>query len=203
MLWIFGAPLMRIILTLLAVCSLTACSFSVPSRDEQSKLVQDKVIAGAPVWFANAGAGTGAVAQNGIIPSTVQPLPSLEGRTVDVQYPMLVRAEEISKAQETKPVVTPKSALDRIAEQCSGSENEVNAALTNVDRDAKIKQYEALTKKCPNSADLQLWLSNEYLKANKLVAARTGYGQVLVLDPTNEDAKIGISKVEKALSEQQ
>ena len=115
---------------------------------------------------------------------------------------MLVRAEEITKAQESKPVKMAKSALDRIADQCPGTESEVNAALTNIDREAKIKQYEALTKRCPMSAELQLWLSQEYLKANKLVAARSGFEQVLVLDPTNEEAKAGIVKTEKALSAQ-
>jgi len=194
---------MRIFLSLLTVCILSACSFSVPSRDEQAKLIQDKTFAGgAPAWFSSSATGVGAVQSNGIVPSTVQPLNSLESRTADVQYPMLVRAEEIANAQETKPVEKPKSALDRIAEQCPGSESDVNSALTNVDRESKIKQYEALTKKCPNSADLQLFLSQEYLKANKLVAARTGFEQVLVLDPTNEEAKVGIQKTEQALSAQ-
>jgi hypothetical protein len=194
---------MRIFILLLLVSFLTACTVSVPSADEQKQLVQDKTfVGGTPPWFVNAAGGVGAVASNGIIPPTIAPIPSLESRTADVQYPILVRSEEIAKVQESKPVVEAKSALDRIADQCPGTEKDVNAALTNIDRDSKIKQYESLTKKCPMSADLQLLLSQEYLRANKLVAARTGFEQVLVLDPTNAEAKVGISKSEKLLSEQ-
>ena len=195
---------MRIFFSLLVICSLSACSFSVPSAEEQKQLVQDKnFVAGTPAWFVNsAGGQSGMVASNGIIPSAVAPLPSLDARTTEVQYPMLVRSEEIAKAEESQPVASAKSSLERISQQCSASESEVNTALTNIDRESKIKQYEALTKKCPMSADLQLWLSQEYLKVNKLIAARSGFEQVLVLDPTNEDAKAGIAKSEKLLSAQ-
>jgi len=199
---------MRIFFSLLVICSLSACSFSVPSAEEQKQLVQDKnFVAGTPAWFVNSAGGqsggqSGMVASNGIIPSAVAPLPSLDARTAEVQYPMLVRSEEIAKAEESKPVASAKSSLERISQQCSASESEVNTALTNIDRESKIKQYEALTKKCPMSADLQLWLSQEYLKVNKLIAARSGFEQVLVLDPTNEDAKAGIAKSEKLLSAQ-
>lgn len=192
---------MYVFIGLLVISLLSACSVSVPSVDEQKKLVQDKTfVAGPPTWFVNSAAGTGS--STGIIPSTTAPLASLEARTADVQYPILVRSTEIAKSQETSPVVEAKSALDRIEDKCPGTEKEVNAALTNIDRNSKIKQYESLTKRCPMSADLQLLLSKEYLRANKHLAARTGFEQVLVLDPTNEEAKEGIVKSEKLLKAQ-
>jgi hypothetical protein len=193
---------MRIFVSLLVLVTLSACSFSVPTEEEQMKLVQDPNFpGGAPPWFSNAAGGNASLG-NGIIPQTVTPVASLAARTAEVQYPLLVRSEDLAKAAETPAVAKATSSLDRIANQCSGTEDAVNAALTNTNREAKIKQYEALTKKCPMSADLQLWLSQEYLKANKLIQARTGFEQVLVLDPTNEEAKAGIAKTEQALRQQ-
>ena len=194
------------IISLSALTVLTsACSFSVPSREEQNQLIQDKTFpAGAPPWFANSVAGrTGYGTQNagnGIVPQVISPLQASAAKQEAVEYPILVRAEELKERQQAKQSEVAKSPLQRIDEVCPEAEAQVNAAITTTNRQEKIKQFEALTKKCPMSADLQLWLSQEYLRANNLVAARAGFSQVLVLDPRNEDAKAGITQVERALS---
>ena len=122
---------------------LSACSVSVPSADEQAILAKDNNLpGGAPIWFTRAtggGAGYGGAATgNGIIPQVVTPPPAVAAKNESVEYPILVRSQEQAKQSESKPVAQAMSALDRINDQCPGSESEVNTTLTNTNRDEKI-----------------------------------------------------------------
>jgi len=169
-----------------------------PTAEEQAELSKRKIITGqAPAWFSGrSGANVGS---SGIIPNQLAPAPAIASRAEEVAYPTLVRADEIKDAAATTGIEQSASSLQRINTLCPGVEKETNAALTEVDRAKRIEQYQALAQKCPMSADVQLWLAGDYLKANRALDARTTYEHVLVLDPTNEEARAGIINAERQM----
>lgn len=179
----------------------TACRVKVPDASEQSELLNRRIIRAAPNWFAPATTGGAPTQSGGFISDTLTPMPSVQPRQEEMVYPLLVRREEIreEKKEESKPIKNP-SALNRVNEQCPGHEVEINAALVNTDREERLNQYKVLTQKCPMSADLFLWLAQDYAKSGKLIDARGAYEHVLVLDPNNEEAKARISEVDQELS---
>jgi len=185
-------------LLVLAVVVLPGCRVKVPTAEEQAELVQKRTFpAGAPAWFAQTGGR--AQMQGGVIPQTLAVPQAIAARTEDVTYPVLVRAEEIAKPTDAG-AERQLTALQRVNQTCPGREKEINAALTTVELEKRITQYRALSQSCPMSADLLLWLASDYAKAGKHIDARSAYNQVLVLEPTNEDARAGIAAVDSAMS---
>jgi hypothetical protein len=180
---------------------LAACTLKVPSVEEQQELVRRRTFpGGVPAWFAAGAGGNAQIASGGFMPAMLSAPPAIQARTEDVTYPVLVRADEL-KPQDVKTGAEQElSVLDRINRECPGNEKEINQALTNTNRSERISQYQTLTRKCPMSPDLLLWLADDYRKAGQFIDARTTYQQVLVLDPASEKAKEGIATVDQEMS---
>lgn len=117
------------------------------------------------------GASLGGTLTGGIIPErfgTVSPSPIT-----------------VSDQPNSPPTVDP---LSSIAQLCPHLERPLNDALTTVDDELQIVKYEALTKRCPNSAPLLMFLCEAYQRGKKSAATKRCLEQVLMLDPENPEA---------------
>jgi len=113
------------------------------------------------------------------------------------------RKEEFNRASQAEAVKTVDegSPLGRIGSLCPGLESQVSDALTTTDAPARIRQYENLTRRCPDSADLWLWLGKDYQSVNRLAEASRCFERVLLIDSSNEVAQALLSVVQEKLNE--
>ena len=101
---------------------------------------------------------------------------------------VFVAPRAVAPAQKPAASAEPDSPLQRISKLCPSVESETTDALTTTDLRARIRKYESLTNRCPDSADLWLWLGKDYEKAELPVKAGRCFERVLVLDASNKEA---------------
>lgn len=77
------------------------------------------------------------------------------------------------------------SPLEKISRLCPTLESEVNDAITSVDVIDRVQKYEVLSRRCDQSSDLLIWLTQDYVTLQDLTAARRTLDRVRVLDPNN------------------
>lgn len=178
------------------VTAFGACRFVVPGVPEQKKLMEDKTFpAGAPPWIANR-VDSVSNRQGGLIPQSYTPPMDVSGERPGVATagPRGMETKEAQKraGAETSLAVSP---LERISSFCPGTDDDVTSAMTTLDRTKRIEKYQSLTKTCPRSADLWLWLAVDYQKSEQFIPARRAYEQVLILDAHNDAARRGLAEV--------
>ncbi|MBP9838209.1 MAG: hypothetical protein KBC84_05795 [Proteobacteria bacterium] len=182
-------------LTILLV-SFSSCTFVTPNYKEQQVLLEKGSFAGgAPPWLAspragaNPGAGLGGGSSFGIMPqsfaSNNQQNNTLEENDslVDRRIKQEVHAPVVKKNVESS------SPLIRITQKCPSVESDVTAALTTLDLKDRIRKYESLTNRCPDSWDLWLWLGKDYEKNKESVKAGRCFEKALVINNSSEEAQ--------------
>ncbi|MCB0321957.1 MAG: tetratricopeptide repeat protein [Bdellovibrionales bacterium] len=197
--------------TLAALVVVAGCRFKAPSTAEGRHLADQKVFAGAvPAWVNQTqekrptfAVKSGLVPQSYTVPTAVASSNRLgpdgfteeqgEGAERTEEGTRLGRAEQVERNDD--------SPLDRIEQLCPGLEASVSDALRTVNTPSRIEKYERLTRGCPASADLWLWLGKDYEAEGRLVEANRSFENVLVHDPGNEAAEALLALVRQRLNE--
>lgn len=191
-----------IALTLAALFTLTAgCRFKSPTVEEQKYLLEKGAFpGGVPPWVTTptgGGAlGGGGLFSGGLIPQTFTgttlsnsqtgvPAAGGAGSSANVFVAPRIVAPPV-KTVEHEP--EKDSPLERIATLCPSIESEVSSALITTELRARIRKYESLTTRCPDSWDLWLWLGKDYEKNGEPVKAGRSFERVLVLNNANKEA---------------
>ncbi len=190
----------RILSLVILSVSFSACRFKTPTIAEQKYLMEKGAFpAGVPAWVATPTGGGrlggGGVFSGGLIPQTFTPstidqskgaIPSADlagSNAGNFSTPHALRQAAAAAEQE------PDSPLHRISKSCPSVESEVSATLTNLDTKQRIRSYESLTTRCPQSADIWLWLGKDYSKDGQLVKAGRAYERVLIIDASHKEAQ--------------
>jgi hypothetical protein len=201
----------------LVLLGTTSCRFQSPNASEGQHLVNAKVFsAKVPPWIMQSKdnprqpvANAGFVPQSYSVPQVVKDnavsVPNPVVDTIEFKENAVTTAEKKDKAEKEMkpPTLTPEEArkelspLDRIAQVCPGAESSVKDALQTAATHARIPKYEKLTKRCPQSWDLWLWLGKDYESEQKLAEAGRCYERVLTLDYANEVAQALLANVRR------
>lgn len=192
-----GGPmkLLSTIVMVVVVVGLSSCRFEVPDTNEQRALVErGSFPSGAPLWVSGTVEGAERQHSTGVIPEYVVPPAAVYVRSDESRAMMRERED---RQEKEVPVTKEQSPLARIMALCPGLDTQVNAALTTVNHNERIARYESLTRDCSASADLWLWLGQDYLKAGQFPQAQAAFERVLMLDAANAEAKSGLDEVQK------
>lgn len=193
----------------LSVILTAGCTFRVPTVAEQEKLMEMGAFpTGAPGWISPAARGevAGATLSSGIVPLSFSAQPGQTSAVAFSTGSVSSRAFE-TPPQPTLPGRTEESArkataelspLERISQDCPNIESAVTSALTTTESDIRIKKYETLTRRCPSSSDLLLWLAKDYLKIGNYSKATQSVESVLRMDNQHREARELLSDIRKA-----
>ena len=198
-----GARLVRLLLLLIcgSTLLLSGCRFTSPSVEEQEVLAQKGAFAGgAPAWSSMSNIGR---SKNELIPTEygTRSINDSTDRTFSAsrneRFEQRAKLDELMKEEDTGAIedVRDSSPIARITALCPSAEQPVTEAITTTDRDARIQKYRRLTRSCPNSADLWLWLGRDYKDAGRASEARQALEQAAYLDPNNAEVKQLLSEV--------
>lgn len=189
------------------------CSFKSPSMAEQQYLIQKGAFpGGVPEWVASPapGGNFGGSFAGGFIPqSFVRRNPGQsESEIANAQFASSAAGSSVLPRALVTPAETKtktdseesKSPLHRIAAVCSSAEADVNDALLTTDLHQRIRKYESLTVRCPNSADLWLWLGKDYAKDGQPVKAGRCYERALIADASLKEAQDLLDENRKELN---
>lgn len=108
-----------------------------------------------------------------------------------------VQEEKEQKLRKAKQPEKEQSGLDRILEVCPRIEQELSKALITADVSVRIQKYETLTRRCAISADLWVWLGNDYLSVGQNVKAHTCAQRAISIDSNSKEASELIQKLNK------
>lgn len=184
-----------------ALFAQSACTFRSASSNETSELIERGAFPSTvPSWVNQSGSLNPRSTSSGLIPSSFGVPPAVAasratGNSVgDVSQQgvreILKRSQSIQaereKADANKKVSG--SALDKIAQSCPQIQNEVLEAIQIEDIDARIVEYKKLSRRCPSSPDLLVWLANDYKDIDKLGDAKLSVERALAVDPGNSEA---------------
>jgi len=198
----------RVFFLLPSLLLFTGCHFQTLNQAEQKSL-SSKPGFMSPGWFnggarqGNGGQGSGRVATGGLIQETVTPPMAIHERLdsyapTQVVLPTKDEKKELAEQHDTADSI-PYSPLARIHKLCPQVESRVNEALTTTEIRKQIPQYEVIISQCPNSPDLLVWLGNAYLQDSRFADAQQAYKQALSIDPNQQDAILGLKKVDQAV----
>lgn len=192
-----------------------SCQFRQPTLADQKELMRKGAFpGGTPAWvatprergsgFADATAGDGMFRRSLSTRDNIA-IPEDQGildRKLSQIEARKIKDEAALKNAETekKQLKDSKSPLDRILSVCPKSEKEVTEALQILDLASRIKKYETIVSKCPDSWDLWLWLAKDYEKNHQLVQAGRSYEKVLVINPANDEARVSAEENRKLLN---
>lgn len=204
----------RILLIVFILANISGCRFVVPGSSETSALQSRGAFSsGAPAWAKlPKNANTSLPAKSGIIPRT-HTVPDGVSMSASANASSAVRPElgkgfeEKNKEVEDKTFnSTPKkkavtsessqedslmiSPVKQIEKECPGSTNAVLDAVGTVSVQERIRKYLSLTRQCPSSAQLWVWLAKDYSSVRRYADARRCVQAALAIDPDNEEAKI-------------
>lgn len=151
-------------------------------------------------------AGYGGSFRSGFIPeSFAKPAAHLEQD--DKEAPArqtAARQNQVSRAEapaRPKTAQAEESPLSRIARTCPAVESLVSDALTTIDRRERVRKYERIVLRCPQSPDLWLWLGKDHYQSGSYVEAGRCFDRVLVLDGSVEEARELLSEVRVKLNQ--
>lgn len=182
---------------------------------EQEKLMEMGAFpTGAPGWISPAARGEspGAAMSSGLVPLTFSAQPSQSSAVAFTTGSVTSKAFEpppkpllpqANAAAQTAKIKSLNSPLERIAANCPDIESSVSSALTTTEADIRIKKYEALTKRCPSSPDLWLWLAKDYLLTENFGKATQSAEAVLRIENQHLEARALLSEIRKAQLERQ
>ena len=199
-------------IALALIINLSACRFIVPTNKEASALnTQGSFSAGAPAWAnlpknqkVNLPANAGIIPQTFTVPESVafsaqanasSAVTSNIGRGVEAEnYNALeiARNNEALKKEKIAAQESQKSddcEIGRIEAQCPGTENAVVEAIKTENISTRIKRYLILTKRCPSSASIWVWLAKDYSAIGRTDDARRCAQAAASIDPQNAEAQ--------------
>ncbi len=188
-----------ITLTFIVAVAVCGCRIKSPSMAEQQYLIQKGSFpGGTPEWIASPspGGSLGGGFSGGFIPqSFIRRVPGQsESQVADARFAAspagsAVTPKALEQQQNSAAAESPNSPLARIASVCPSIESEVNDALLTTDLRQRIRKYESLTVRCPNSGDLWLWLGKDYSKDNQLVKDGRSFESSLIADASLTEAQ--------------
>lgn len=197
------------------VITVSGCRFKFPTSSEGAHLLEQNVFAegNVPAWVNQNkeekpvfGRDSGLVPQTYSVPPAVQSSRAVKTSEPSTEQTGVLRPGEAAEdfADEDGGFLVNEedgSPLDRIERECPGVESAVSAALRTEEASQRIRRYEDLTRKCPTSADLWLWLGKDYQSQGRLVEANRAFENVLVYDPGNEAARALLAVVRRTLNQ--
>ena len=188
--------------------AITGCTFRVPTVAEQEKLLEMGAFpTGAPAWISPAARGesAGSAVSSGIVPVTFSAQPSQSSAVAFSTGEVSSNAFEPPQPRLPTPVAVtkPPSPLERIAAACPDIESAASSALTTTEPDIRIKKYESLLKRCPESTDLQLWLAKDYLRTGSYARATQSVEAVLRIENQHLEARAHLAEIKKAQLQRQ
>ncbi len=200
---ISGDKLIRLLVLLVFSSALmtSGCRFSAPGVEEQEVLAQKGAFSGgAPAWSSLSSIGR---SQEGLTPTQfgTRSIHDSTDRTFsssdNLRRERRAKLDSMMETQDTNAIqdVRAGSPLARITALCPSVEESVTEAITTTDRDSRIKKYRQLTRSCPDSADIWLWLGRDYKSAGRTSEARQALEQASYLDPANAEAKQLLSEI--------
>jgi hypothetical protein len=100
--------------------------------------------------------------------------------------------EALRKRTEVKDSIeetdSQSNVILRIESECPGMEKAVVAALKTESVQDRIRKNLALTRQCPSSADIWLWLARDYQSVRRYADSRRCIQAALAIDPENKEA---------------
>ena len=204
-----------IVLALLASVFLNSCRFKLPSVNEGQVFKRSGAFTTeVPGWVnQNRDEAPELTTNSGVLPLAAGTSASVEQSRAslptgaaavqgELQHKIKKGSEERNKAKiaEGNDQIDDNSPLGRIEAVCPGLESDVSDSLTTTDTESRIRKYESLTRRCPDSADLWLWLGKDYQSEKRLAEASRCFERVLLIDGSNEVAQALLSVVKKELN---
>jgi hypothetical protein len=202
-----NCTILKISLTLGLIFS-ASCRFVSPTTQEVRELNSSGVYEnGAPAWAQLPKGESVALPQNaGLVPQTftVPEAVSLSaaanasssvnaelGRGVDVSKDEIKVQDSSNKRTLNNPIdkETSSSPLTKLEQLCPGTEEIASKALQEEDVPTRIKKYLSLSKRCPRSSDVWVWLAKDYRLLSRISDARRCVQAALALEPQSIDAK--------------
>ena len=194
---------------------LAGCQFRVPSLVEQKELVaKGSFPKGVPTWVPQAALSQRAPVRSplGVLPASYVSPPRASNLFTELRDPSRstslierteVAARERLRKRETAEVEqeTEDSPFNRVVRLCPSIESEVSSTLTTSDPEKRASKLEALSSRCPNSGDLQLWLAQAYLRQGENVKAYRSLERAVLLDPSNDQAKALLKETRDKLNQ--
>jgi len=203
----------RILLIVFILANSGGCRFVVPGSSETSALQSKGVFSGgAPAWAKLPNnANTTLPGKSGFMPithtvpegvsmsansnasSAVRPelgrgLEEKNKEVVDKSYNSSSKKAVSSASSQDEAIMS--SPVKQIEKECPGSTKEVLDAVGTVSLQERIRKYLSLTRQCPSSAQLWVWLAKDYSSARRYSDARRCVQAALAIDPDNEEAKV-------------
>lgn len=186
----------------------SACRFVSPSSQEVRELNSSGAFEnGTPAWAQLPKGESVALPQNaGIVPQTFT-VPESVSLSAGANSSSSVTSdrgkgfERVKKEEEVRAVDKKRtlnvpnekqvtaSPLLRLEALCPGTEDFAASALQEEDVHMRIKKYLSLSKRCPRSSDVWVWLAKDYRLLNRVADARRCVQAALALDSGNVDAK--------------
>ncbi len=180
----------KILLVLLVLLIQASCSFKPASGAAAQAMIDNGAFPGrAPEWITNS---RKIQAQN-YDTNFGSPIGGARSTSRNV----LDRRAEAEKKQKSVVEVVEKQPLDKIIEVCPSIEQELSKALITVEPNARIKKYESLTRRCPSSADLWIWLGNDYLAVGDYINANSCALKAFSIDARSKEASELMEKAGK------
>jgi prefoldin subunit 5 len=186
------------LLSIITLAAFSSCTVRELSPAEQ-KALASKPGFSAPGWFArgapvnNGVGGSMAGTSDGLIPSQFGNPPVLEARMAmnrpAEEQLRVIPSSELKKDSEAETLQQQSTPIGRILSKCPSAESRLTEALTTEDRKTRITRYEALAVQCDNSADLWIWLGEDYRAEKKFSDAQAAFNRALSIDGSNERAK--------------
>lgn len=193
----------------LGLILLNSCRFVSPSNQEVRELNSSGAFEnGAPAWAQLPKGESTALPQNaGIVPQTFTVPESVslsaganssssvtaeKGRGIVEESNKEVEKQEVHKKRTLnvpKEEAASKSPLAKLEELCPGTEDFAASALQEEDVQMRIKKYLSLSKRCPRSGDVWVWLAKDYRLLNRFSDSRRCVQAALALEPGNLEAK--------------
>lgn len=186
----------------------SSCRFVSPSNQEVRELNSSGAFEnGTPAWAQLPKGESVALPQNaGLVPQTFT-VPESVSLSAEANSSSSVtsdrgkgmervkKEEAVQSVEKRRTLNVPKenqvsvSPLLKLEELCPGTEDFASSALQEEDVHMRIKKYLSLSKRCPRSSDVWVWLAKDYRLLNRIADARRCAQAALALDSGNVDAK--------------
>ncbi len=195
------------VLLSLSIVSFASCRFVAPSGQEVRTLNTSGAFGnGAPAWARLPKGENTSLPQNaGIVPQTFtvpesvslsaaanssNSVTSEKGRGVeeDKREVAKVNSEKVKSLNNPNQGKKEGSVLGNLEVSCPGSEALAVEALKTEDTQMRIRKYLSLTKRCPRSSDLWVWLAKDYRSLNRFSDAKRCVQAAMAIEPNNEEA---------------
>lgn len=202
----------KFILSLILLLTFQACRFIVPTNKDSVALNERGAFGnGAPSWAqlpkdqkVNLPDNSGIIPQTFTVPEaaafTAQANASSAvsaniGRGVELELrapnglSTEAKEEYLAKNTNKQEQVNEQSELGQIEKLCPGTETAVVDAIKTENVGTRIRKYLTLTKRCPSSANIWVWLAKDYQGLARYQDAKRCAQAALSIDSKNIEAQ--------------